>query len=59
MQEILESGRFGPISKTIANEILDRFDIVVCLRFDLFDAFGIIEGKIVDDVIEYVLHDAG
>jgi ribonucleoside-diphosphate reductase alpha chain len=39
---------------TLANEILDRFYIVIGCRFNRFDAFSIGAGKIVDDAIQAI-----
>ena len=59
MQKILEGGRFGPISQSFTNEILDSFHIMVgrCLNF--LDPLGVIDRKIVDNVVKDVLHHRG
>ena len=57
MQEILDPARLRTVPQPLADEILDRLDVVIGLRLDRLDAFGIVETEIVDDVIEDVFHD--
>ena len=57
MQEVLEGLRLGPITQLFADEVLDRFDVVVGRRLDSLNPFCIIERELVDDVVEDVLHD--
>ena len=57
MQKIFQRLSFGPVAQFFTDEVLDGFNIVIGGRFDLFNALGVVEREIVDDVIEHVLHD--
>jgi hypothetical protein len=56
MQEILQGLRFGPVPEFLTNEVFDRFDIMVGRCLYPFHPFGIVDRKIVDDVVQTCRH---
>ena len=57
MNEISDITDVGAPANLIPDVVLDRFHVVICRRFDLLDALGIVGGKFVDDAIKHILHD--
>jgi hypothetical protein len=56
VQEVLDSLRFGPISNAFTEEVLYSFDVMIRRCLDILDTFGIVQRKVVDNVIEDVFH---
>ena len=56
MQKILQCLRFWPVPELFANEVLDGFDVVVGGRLNFLHTLSVIDRKIINDVIQDVLH---
>jgi len=59
VQEILERTGLRAVTELLADVVLDRLHVVVGLRLDRLDALGVVEGEVVDEVVEDVLHHRG
>ena len=57
----LLSGRFPDRRRVVANEVLDRFDVVIRRCLDLLHALGVVQREIIDDVIQtsFMTDDSG
>jgi hypothetical protein len=57
MQEGPDPGQFGILTEALADEILDRLDVMIGPALDFLDATGIVRAKLAGYVIQYLVDD--
>ena len=57
MQEVLEGLCLRAVAQALADKVFDGFDVVIGRRLDLFDALSVVDGEIINDVIQHIFHD--